>query len=301
MSQQSILPTSGLILGAIVEDLRLRLPEAITRSAREYFAGRRPIIKDKTRERIFLAVGEAVAVQRYAPNFGKLPPPVGQGVTAARVVATALAVYAHQWDDLVGKLQSEALHDVKAVDAAVAALRLITVDLAVRAAAALRLAQGRPTLCDCDLCVYGDLVPPKWPQSDGRRMLVRAIMEQVGDTTLDAFAHRLGFADGAIDGWVRSHEPSHPSEEALDALAAALAKLDPHIKDARERWLFGLRWRYALAGALAYFVCPLDAVPDAIPVAGYGDDAAVVTATFRLLSAHVTREHIASAREWLDR
>ncbi|MCA9675388.1 MAG: DUF1232 domain-containing protein [Myxococcales bacterium] len=56
-----------------------------------------------------------------------------------------------------------------------------------------------------------------------------------------------------------------------------------------------------IAGALAYFVCPLDAVPDAIPVAGYGDDAAVVTATFRLLSAHVTREHIASAREWLDR
>lgn len=247
MSSQSILPTSGAILGAVVEDLRLRLPEEITRSAREYFAGRRPIIKDKTRKRILMAVGQALAAQGYVPDFGKLPSPINKVATTGTVVAAALAVYAHQWDDLVGKLQSEALHDAKAEHAAVAALRLITVDLAVRAAASLRLAQGRPTECDCDLCVFGDVVAPKWPQSDGRRLLVQAIMEQVGDATLEDFAHRLGFADGAIDAWVRTHEPSHPSEEAFDALATALARLDPHIKDARQRWLFGLRWRCAMA------------------------------------------------------
>ncbi|MCY7363439.1 MAG: DUF1232 domain-containing protein [Ignavibacteria bacterium] len=34
-----------------------------------------------------------------------------------------------------------------------------------------------------------------------------------------------------------------------------------------------------IVGALAYFVCPLDAVPDFIPVAGFLDDAGVIAAT----------------------
>lgn len=40
-------------------------------------------------------------------------------------------------------------------------------------------------------------------------------------------------------------------------------------------------------GALAYFVMPLDAVPDIIPLVGWGDDMAVVAAALAYASTHI--------------
>jgi len=40
-------------------------------------------------------------------------------------------------------------------------------------------------------------------------------------------------------------------------------------------------------GALAYFVMPLDVVPDFIPLVGWGDDMAVVAAALAYASTHV--------------
>lgn len=55
-------------------------------------------------------------------------------------------------------------------------------------------------------------------------------------------------------------------------------------------------------GALAYFVLPLDAVPDAIPVAGFTDDLGVLAAAVVTVSMYVTDEvkRMADAklREW---
>ncbi len=52
----------------------------------------------------------------------------------------------------------------------------------------------------------------------------------------------------------------------------------------------------ALIGALAYFVLPVDAVPDVLPVLGFGDDAAVLAGTFKLVSDHITVVHRDAAR-----
>jgi uncharacterized membrane protein YkvA (DUF1232 family) len=43
--------------------------------------------------------------------------------------------------------------------------------------------------------------------------------------------------------------------------------------------------------ALAYFIFPLDAIPDTIPVIGYVDDATVITTTFVSLAAYLKSEH----------
>lgn len=43
-----------------------------------------------------------------------------------------------------------------------------------------------------------------------------------------------------------------------------------------------------IVGALGYFIMPLDAVPDIIPVAGYSDDLAVLLAAAATVSAHIT-------------
>lgn len=57
----------------------------------------------------------------------------------------------------------------------------------------------------------------------------------------------------------------------------------------------------ALIGALAYFVLPTDAIPDVIPVIGYGDDAAVLAAAIKLVTSHITPEHREAARRTLER
>lgn len=41
--------------------------------------------------------------------------------------------------------------------------------------------------------------------------------------------------------------------------------------------------------ALLYFVSPLDAIPDAIPVLGFADDAAVIAAAVQYLGAQLRR------------
>jgi len=46
-----------------------------------------------------------------------------------------------------------------------------------------------------------------------------------------------------------------------------------------------------LVGALAYFVLPIDAVPDFLPVLGFTDDAAFLAAAIKLVTDHIRPEH----------
>lgn len=57
--------------------------------------------------------------------------------------------------------------------------------------------------------------------------------------------------------------------------------------------------RATLIGALAYFVLPLDAVPDFILGIGFGDDATVLMAAISMVGAHIREEHRAAARKAL--
>jgi len=60
-----------------------------------------------------------------------------------------------------------------------------------------------------------------------------------------------------------------------------------------------LHVKAALLGAIAYFVLPLDFIPDYIPVIGYTDDAAVLAATIKLVTAHITPTHREAAQRTL--
>ena len=57
----------------------------------------------------------------------------------------------------------------------------------------------------------------------------------------------------------------------------------------------------ALVGALAYFVLPVDAVPDVLPLFGYTDDAAILATALRLVASHVRPEHREAAKRALAR
>jgi uncharacterized membrane protein YkvA (DUF1232 family) len=62
-----------------------------------------------------------------------------------------------------------------------------------------------------------------------------------------------------------------------------------------------LQVKAALIGALAYFVLPFDAVPDMLPLLGFGDDAAVLVTALRMVAAHLRPEHREAARRALAR
>ena len=55
--------------------------------------------------------------------------------------------------------------------------------------------------------------------------------------------------------------------------------------------------RMILFSALAYLVLPVDAVPDFIPVAGFADDLAALTAAIVAIASNVKVRHLRSARE----
>lgn len=60
-----------------------------------------------------------------------------------------------------------------------------------------------------------------------------------------------------------------------------------------------LHVKATLIGAIAYFVLPVDAIPDVLPVIGFTDDAAVLTTAIRMVAGHITPEHRSVAQEKL--
>ena len=54
-----------------------------------------------------------------------------------------------------------------------------------------------------------------------------------------------------------------------------------------------------LVGALAYFVMPVDAIPDVVPLLGFTDDAAMLAAAINLIASHIRPEHRVAAKDKL--
>ncbi|MBD8891998.1 YkvA family protein [Roseibium litorale] len=76
-----------------------------------------------------------------------------------------------------------------------------------------------------------------------------------------------------------------------DVVAAYYCALDP----ATPR-----KVRLTLLAALAYFVMPLDAVPDFLIGIGFGDDATVLLAALNMLRVHIRDVHRDAARDSLQ-
>jgi uncharacterized membrane protein YkvA (DUF1232 family) len=85
-------------------------------------------------------------------------------------------------------------------------------------------------------------------------------------------AARIPFTDQALSVWFAARDPETP----------AVAK--------------GI-----MLGALAYFVLPVDAIPDIFAVVGFTDDAAVFAALLATLGANIKARHRDQAQDALDR
>lgn len=75
-----------------------------------------------------------------------------------------------------------------------------------------------------------------------------------------------------------------------EAIAAFYCATDPRTP----KWV-----KATLLGALAYFILPIDGVPDFLAALGYTDDLAVLLGAIRAVGGHVTQAHRARARDAL--
>lgn len=78
---------------------------------------------------------------------------------------------------------------------------------------------------------------------------------------------------------------------AEDLIAAFYCAIDPDTP---------LKVRAILFGALGYFILPLDAVSDLLPVIGFTDDIAVLSAAIAAVATSITPAHRLRAREALE-
>lgn len=60
-----------------------------------------------------------------------------------------------------------------------------------------------------------------------------------------------------------------------------------------------VRVRGTMLAALAYFVLPIDMIPDFVAGIGFTDDVAVLTAAIAAIRGHITDEHRVAARRML--
>ncbi|MGL4438953.1 MAG: YkvA family protein, partial [Bosea sp. (in: a-proteobacteria)] len=60
------------------------------------------------------------------------------------------------------------------------------------------------------------------------------------------------------------------------------------------------RIKMILISAVAYFVLPIDAIPDIIPLFGFSDDAAVIAAALAAVASELKPVHREKARAVLD-
>jgi uncharacterized membrane protein YkvA (DUF1232 family) len=61
-----------------------------------------------------------------------------------------------------------------------------------------------------------------------------------------------------------------------------------------------LHVKATLVAAIAYFILPVDAIPDVLPVIGFTDDAAVLATAIKLVAGHITPTHREAAKMKLD-
>ena len=119
--------------------------------------------------------------------------------------------------------------------------------------------------------------------------------------------------DFVVNGTADGAEYANPANYSDDAF---WAKVKRFAKKAGAKVIyFALLLYYALSSpktpkwaktviisALAYFVCPIDLIPDTIPIVGFTDDLAALAAAYKAVKVCVTPEVVAKAKakahEW---
>ena len=91
--------------------------------------------------------------------------------------------------------------------------------------------------------------------------------------------------------WDKTRRAANKIPMMDEVVAAYFCAMDPNTPT---------KVRGTLLGALAYFIMPIDMIPDFIAMVGFGDDIAVLSMAISTVSAHITDAHKLAARNALS-
>ena len=91
--------------------------------------------------------------------------------------------------------------------------------------------------------------------------------------------------------WAKLRQTANRIPFAEDMVAAYYCALDPETPT---------RVRGIILAALAYFIMPMDSIPDFLVGFGLTDDLTVLTVAYTAISSHLTDAHRAAARNALS-
>lgn len=100
-------------------------------------------------------------------------------------------------------------------------------------------------------------------------------------------------------------EQKQTIRQKLMATARKAARQVPFIEDVIAGYFCALdpgtptKVRATVFAALAYFVLPIDTIPDFLIGVGFGDDATVLMAAIAMVRSHMREDHYQAAREAL--
>lgn len=110
------------------------------------------------------------------------------------------------------------------------------------------------------------------PVSDATTRKREKLVEREFWSKLRAFASRVPFAQDIVAAYYCARDPQTPTKV-----------------------------RATLLAALAYFIMPLDVMPDFLALVGLSDDMAVLTAALSMVKAHIKPCHVEQAQDALRR
>ena len=235
------LPTSGQILGVLVRSLGISDPRLQSRTARRYFSGRLGNrVKESSRAEIIGAISDALA------NVGSSATPQSLRENSIDLPALAhmLDWHAVQWDQLRAFLRPRMArvqpHHLASVWRTY--VRLVAIDLALRAAAQLHLTGASPTALD-----FLD-----WASVSRRSAFLNNRRREAGVSLL-GFATSVGVNDNTVEAWM--YHGARPSDENLSRIVEALV-LEGQASERKQlaRELRRLYWTSDIAGVLEEYI-----------------------------------------------
>ena len=119
------------------------------------------------------------------------------------------------------------------------------------------------------------------------RAAIDAVLDRIMHEDVQSQAQRV-----ATRFWTTLRRAARRIPFVEDLVASFYCAFDPKVP---------FKSRAIMLGALAYFVLPIDAVPDILMLVGFGDDIAVLGAAIAAIRANMTDEHYRKAREALGK
>lgn len=89
--------------------------------------------------------------------------------------------------------------------------------------------------------------------------------------------------------WSKVRKAASKVPFSKEAVAMYFCAMDPNTP---------AKVKVTAIGALAYWILPIDLVPDIFPIVGYGDDATAIFLAYKAISSHITDEHRDKAEEF---